>query len=145
VNIDNEIAKRNDAIDKLKARADELRAQCDAVMANIPCDRQDAASQKMQGITNLISKAEGAVSKLKEEIRILTCIKNNKTYGERESCASRDKEVIDSMRGRGGENGKSGNSGDHGANARDRTKGRLGDLQRCIGESGGRGSAGAGK
>jgi hypothetical protein len=104
-------------------------------MEQIPCDRQSAASQKMQGISALITKAEQSISKLKEEIRILVCIKNNQTRKEIKSCAVEDR-MTKRQRGKGG---KDGNAGDRGVNARDRTKGRLVELQRCMGENGKRG------
>jgi hypothetical protein len=135
VNIDFKISSRQSAIKKIKERADELRAYYDSVLAKIPCERQSEASQKMQGISALITKAEQSISKLQEEIRILVCIKNNQSRKKIKSCSAENKKT-ENQRGKGG---RDGNAGDRGVNARDRTKGRLGELQRCMGENGKRG------
>lgn len=147
MNIDQQIAARQSAIERLKERADELRAQYDRVLESIPCDRQDEASQKMSGISAQISKATSAISKLKEEIRILNCIKNNQSRERAKSCVEGEKEEGKGGKAASGKGGKSGANGLRGQNASERTKtkGRLSELQKCFGQSGSRGASGAGK
>ena len=135
MNIDSEISGRESVIKKIKERVDELRAGYDSVLAKIPCERQSEASQKMQGISALITKAEQSISKLQEEIRILVCIKNNQSRKEIKSCSAENKKT-ENQRGKGG---RDGNAGDRGVNARDRTKGKLAELQRCKGKNGEKG------
>jgi hypothetical protein len=141
VNIDQQITQREDAIVKLQAKADEMRAEYDSVLANIPCEQQDIAAQKMAGISALISKAQNAISRLKEEINILTCIKNNEDFRQRKICISGEGGQAPS--GKGGKSGDAGAAGEN-ASARTKTKGRLSVLERCMGASGRRGNRGSG-
>ena len=147
MNIDQQIAARQGAIERLQERANELQDQYDSVLAQIPCDRQDEAAQKMSGISAQISKATSAISKLKEQIRILTCIKNNQSREKAKSCVEGEKEEGKGGKAASGKGGKSGKGGPQGQNASERTKtkGRLSELEKCMGKSGTRGNRGAGK
>ncbi len=147
MNIDQQIAARQGAIERLQERVNELQDQYDSVLAQIPCDRQDEAAQKMSGISAQISKATSAIFRLKEQIGILNCIKNNQSREKAKSCIEGEKEEGKGGKSPDGKGGKSGKDGSRGQNASERTKtkGRLSELERCIGKSGTMGNRGAGK
>lgn len=133
MNINQQITQRNDAIAQLQSKADELQAEYDSVLDAISCEQHDIATQKMAGISALISKAQNAISRIKEEVRILTCIKNNEDSRQRRACASGQGSQAPS--GKGGKSGNPGAAGEN-ATARTKTKGR----HSCMGANGRGGS-----
>lgn len=118
MNYSQKIQIRRDAIDKLQKRIDELNAEMDSVMQQIPCHLQGMVQQKLQPIQNLISKANSGIARLRDEIKVLTCMQNFPPGPARTVCIRGEPQTSKggkSPAGRNGQNGQNGEKGKNGA------------------------------
>jgi hypothetical protein len=136
MNYDAQIKITEDAISRVQAKVSELQDKYNSIIDGIPCGFKEKAALALPTLKSSISKGQEIISKLKEQVRQMICLKDMKTASQ---CLN-NKKSDSKKRGRDGgygEAGRNGKSPKGKSNAE-----RLRALQECIKTEGKKGKDG---